>query len=192
MRIASKLSVVGVIVLLLAIGCSKDNGSDPIVPEGENHAPVIQEIPDTTGVLADTLWIPIEASDPDGDTLHFQLLVECSWSEIMNDECPRAGIRSSVMKFWFWPRSYDLGWRWFMAVVSDGRGGSDSTRFSVRILSSVTPGRDSQIAPGERAGSFEAGSPGRAIGTSDEPPCDVRVIGLESTGVPFWVEYRTP
>ena len=117
--------------------CSSDKGSEPDPdPEPENHAPMIAGIRDTTVVLGDTLRIAITASDEDGDALGFGVVVPCSWSELQQGLCPEAGVRASVPEFWFWPRSHDadVGWRGFTVVVSDGRGGSDSTGFGVTIL----------------------------------------------------------
>ena len=150
MRFALFVLLISMVVLLLAARCSNERGCDSTGPGGENHPPVMQEIRDTTAVLGDTLWIPIEVSDPDGDELHFELLIECTWDKIFRDQCPRAGIRRSVMKVWFWPRIYDFGLSNFMAVVDDGRGGSDSTSFSIAVYP-WTAGQDcmrtSEVSP---------------------------------------------
>jgi hypothetical protein len=117
---------------ILAAGCSQDKGAGP-GPVDLNHAPVIQPMRDTTAVIGDTLKVLIQASDPDGDQLHFHAITECTWSELQQDLCPHAGFCNPGPVFWFWPRSSDHV-RGFTITVEDDHGASATTALSITVL----------------------------------------------------------
>ena len=131
-----RIAIVSLLAAVLLVGCAGDKG---VGPDGGNHPPVIQEIGDTTAVLGDTLRIQVVANDRDGDDVHFNLIIQCSWSDLQQDRCPHAGIKSSDLRFWFWPRTWDLASRQFLIVADDGRGGKDSTEFSVAVTADLSP-----------------------------------------------------
>ena len=114
---------------MLPFGCGSDKGAGP----EPNRAPMLVEMRDTSAVVGDTLNVAVQATDPDGDELHYELIYECTWSEILQDHCPHAGIRTVGVLFWFCPRAYDISLRRFTIVVSDDRGGSDTTAFAVAV-----------------------------------------------------------
>jgi hypothetical protein len=127
--------VIGV-VLSLWLGCSEDTGTGP-AQTNPNHRPAISLQSDTFATVGDTLRLVFAASDQDGDSMHFNLTTYCSWSEIQDGHCPRAGVGLHDGKFWFWPRAEDVPTRQFKVVVDDGRGGVDSTKFNVVVSSGL-------------------------------------------------------
>jgi hypothetical protein len=134
-RMKYRLWLAVVLAMVLVASCSGDKGAGP-EGEPENHVPVLGEVRDTTTVLGDTLRIVLSASDADGDTLEFEVVVTCSWSELQLGHCPETGVKGEPPEFWFWPRSYDAtaGVRQFSIIVRDDRGAEASTDFVVTIV----------------------------------------------------------
>jgi len=122
-------------LLVLALACSRHECTCP-APAG--RPPVIDLIRDTTAVVGDTLRIPIEAHDPDGDQLHFELRMTCLTSpdphKVPKDPCPHAGIRTAGPSFWFCPLTRDIPAQQFTILVSDWQDGFAMTRFAVTVV----------------------------------------------------------
>lgn len=126
------------LVLGFLLGCSEGwriESIDPLEPPEENHFPVIASQSDTFAIVGDTLRLEFSANDQDGDILHFEQEMPCTWEEVKNGNChlPIAHIDSRTGSFWFYPRTYDIPTRRVIVRVNDGRGGFDSTIFNVSV-----------------------------------------------------------
>jgi hypothetical protein len=118
-------------ILVIGCGCGKDGGSGSTGPS--NHAPVLQGQADTSLALGDTLVIWAEAHDDDGDDLTYTAAAHISFEEFMRGYFPDAGMNATSGRFEFRTREDDGPSREFTFSVDDGRGGTDSTTFWVRI-----------------------------------------------------------
>jgi hypothetical protein len=125
---------------LAGIGCENDGSGYSVLdnPLGDfNRAPVIQEQPDTSVALGDTLRLQAAAYDPDGDEITYRIVV---YVETIYGPLPDIEFNSSSGRFWFAPAFTDLPSRSFEFFARDGRGGESSTKFAVDVLSLTNDG----------------------------------------------------
>lgn len=142
MRKRLKANAIGWIGILLVtgflFGCSEEEPFepiDPIDPDVTNHLPVIASRSDTFAIVGDTLRLEFSATDQDGDSLHFEREIYCTWGEIRDGQChpPISHIDSRTGRFWFYPRTSDIPVREVTVTVYDARGGYASTTFSIYV-----------------------------------------------------------
>ena len=126
------ISLLVLLGLILASGCGNDKPG-PLGPA--NHAPVIQPQSDTSVALGDTLELWAHANDADGDELSYALAVHLTLTELKQGYSPDTGFDGATGYFWFRPKPDDAPARRFTFYASDGRGGIDSTTFSVTVKS---------------------------------------------------------
>jgi hypothetical protein len=124
------ISLVSMLALVLAIGCSEDNGP---TSSGANHAPVIRPQNDTLLAVGDTLELSMIASYADEDQLTYGVTVELTLAEIKQGYWPHVHMDAHTGDFWFRAAEEDRPRRRFTVSVEDGRGGADSTTFSVTV-----------------------------------------------------------
>jgi hypothetical protein len=128
LKLAAQVSVLS--CLILAIGCG-DSGDGPAGPS--NHPPVIQAQTDTSAAVGDTLVLWADAQDPDGDDLTYIGIAHITYEEFARGYFPHAGMHPTSGRFRFIPQADDAPRRRFSFCVDDGRGGEDSTTFTVNI-----------------------------------------------------------
>jgi hypothetical protein len=133
------------LLLLLALFCCgedatapEDNGGngtpDPCPDPAGNTPPEIAAVSDTTTALGDTLRVPLNVSDIDGDELTYYIeTLDLTITEIMKGLFPTVSIDTLNVEFVFVPESYDQPDRDFRVAVEDPCGERDSTDFSVTI-----------------------------------------------------------
>jgi hypothetical protein len=136
----SEMKNMGRILLLLGasliagIGCGNDGSGYNVLddPLGSfNRAPLMQEQPDTSVALGDTLRLQASAYDPDGDEITYRIVV---YVETIYEPWPDIEFNSSTGRFWFAPAASDLPERAFEFIARDGRGGESSTKFAVDVI----------------------------------------------------------
>ena len=128
----TRCTVVALILPALAIGflaCGDDD--EPTGPA--NHRPVMQAQRDTSVVLGDTLRLTALADDLDGDALEYTFTAFVTLQEILSGYVPLAEMNNSTGEFEFVGQSADQPSRSFRFEAEDGRGGVDSTRFSITV-----------------------------------------------------------
>ena len=116
-------------VFVMVMGCG-DNGGGTAPT---NHAPVLGPQSDTTVALGDSLELWAVVEDSDGDVLTYTLTVHLTLAEFKQGYFPDAKFNTQTGYFWFRPSSDDRPSRDFTFGVNDGRGGLDSTRFTVTV-----------------------------------------------------------
>jgi hypothetical protein len=128
-----KYCVVLLLVTAVALlsGCSSDADSTGTGPV--NRAPVIQAQADTSVTVGDTLIIWAAAHDADGDELIYAATAFISYEEFTRGYFPDAGMNTTTGRFVFRTRAADGSERQFAFSVEDGRGGEDSTVFTVNL-----------------------------------------------------------
>jgi hypothetical protein len=89
--------------------------------------------PDTTVVLGRTLSINPSATDSDGDSVVFRLVVFLTFEELREGYAPNARFDRTNKTFNYRPSARDMPGREFEFVADDNRGGRDSTRFFVAV-----------------------------------------------------------
>lgn len=109
-----KLLLTTLVTLALA-GCKDEHNHPmgpevPVVPEANNHAPVIESISDTLIPAGKTSYIQVLVSDEDGDKVSFKLKESPSWMVIDNE-----GLITLT------PDVIDDGDYSFVIEVSDGK-----------------------------------------------------------------------
>ena len=113
---------VAVVAVVLGGGCAADDTAiSPDVPNGQNHAPTLTAIPDTTVILGDTLRVHLVASDPDGDRLTYKMTVLLHDASEVNYVAD-AHIDSVNGDFWFVAGGRDRPSRSFLFTVVDKHG----------------------------------------------------------------------
>lgn len=134
MKLCSCIPVFAAGVAAIGFGaCGGDETlQPPVAPPGPNHAPTITAIPDTSMILGDTLRVRVQASDPDGDPLEYQvtpLLRDATEAGYVAD----AHIDARTGEFWFVPGGRDMPDRSILFTVTDDGGYFASTQFSVGV-----------------------------------------------------------
>ena len=124
----TKVSLVAIMYLAIVCGCGEYVG-----PRLSNEAPVLQGQPDTTAAVGDTLELWAHAYDADGDTLAYGLIAYVTYEEFTEGYKPDVAMSKNTGYFLFRPRDRDRPSRDFAFTVDDGRGGADSTSFSVSV-----------------------------------------------------------
>jgi len=114
-------------MVLAGAGCEGDPVATPSKP---NHSPVLTAIADTSATVGSTLHLTAIASDPDGDPIRYHLTV---YIRGINDPLPDVDIDHDTGAFVFRPAASDRPMREFIVDVSDGRGGTDETHFTVTV-----------------------------------------------------------
>jgi|GEM_PF-4001621 len=116
-------------------GSCGDDEADrgPRVVALENHAPSLVPQSDTTTTLGDTLYLRASATDQDGDTLVYGLVVEQTLREIEEGYLVKPSIDGGTGTFWFWPQARDRPARSFRFTAEDPLGAADTTRFTVEV-----------------------------------------------------------
>jgi hypothetical protein len=118
---------------LAAIGC-EDDGTGPDVLDDPfdsfNRAPIIQQQPDTSVAVGDTLRLRAIAHDPDGDEISFRIKI---YVQNVFGRWPDIDFNSSTGYFWFAPVVGDQPYPSFEFFARDGRDGESSTKFEVDI-----------------------------------------------------------
>ena len=117
---------------ILSCGGDKED-REPTVIAPENHAPVLIPRADTTAAVGDTLRLRAEATDADGDTLLYGLVVEQTLEEIREGYFASASIDGETGAFWFSPEAGDRPGRSFRFTAQDPLGAADTTRFTVNV-----------------------------------------------------------
>jgi hypothetical protein len=100
---------------LLVLRCQLFSGNRPPVITGFYLSDTVIKVTGYVNAVC-------EASDPDGDTLHF------SWT------CTRGSVSSDSMQATTWYPSPDTGICVLKVVVTDGSGGEASKSRSIRVL----------------------------------------------------------
>lgn len=98
-----------------------------------NLPPTIATLPDTSIAVGDTLWTRVEATDPDGDEISYQLTVFLTLEELRDGYRAQAGMNGAKEEFWFVPKRSDRPQRRFKITATDTSGGRDSTTFTVEV-----------------------------------------------------------
>lgn len=125
--------------VLACIGCS--DSSAPSAPR--NRAPTFVAQRDTTAAVADTLRLVARATDPDGDDVHYTLVIVVTFEELQDGYIPAASLNGESGHFVFVPGTRDLPEREFQFLATDGRGGETAEPFTV----SVSPARPAVRRP---------------------------------------------
>lgn len=68
-----------------------------------NLPPTIATLPDTSIAVGDTLWTRVEATDPEGDEIGYQLTVFLTLEELRDGYRAQAGMNGANEEFWFVP-----------------------------------------------------------------------------------------
>ena len=110
---------------LIVTNCSDD---DPTAPN--NNPPVLVDLQDTTATVGGTLRLTASATDRDGDPISYHLTVMIRG---IHDSFPDAHIDAGSGEFVFKPTASDRPDRHFVVRARDGRGGEDSTSFTVTV-----------------------------------------------------------
>jgi hypothetical protein len=105
---------------------SKEGVSDP----SRNHAPMIVEQSDTFVAVGDTLNLTASASDQDGDSVSYLLIVYGQWHP---PDFPETQFEGTTGAFSFYAKITDLPGRTFSFVADDHHGGTDTTTFYVAV-----------------------------------------------------------
>jgi hypothetical protein len=117
------------ILSVLLLACGDDD--EPGMPS--NHSPIIQAQADTSTAIGDTLRIRAVADDADGDPLSYGVVASLTMQEILMGYRPNAEIDHDTGDFRFISQLADQPNRAFMFRVLDGRGGADSTQFTITV-----------------------------------------------------------
>jgi hypothetical protein len=131
-RRRERRAVMTMILPALVLGflaCGDDD--EPTGPV--NNRPVMQAQRDTSVVLGDTLRLTAHADDLDGDVLDYSFTAFVTVQEILSGYRPDAEMDNSTGQFEFVGQSADQPSRSFRFEADDGRGGVDSTRFSIAV-----------------------------------------------------------
>jgi hypothetical protein len=128
-RNRQKIWVLAMGLLILLGGCGSENGSTG----PSNHAPTLNAQPDTTVAVGDTLHLWALADDPDGDVLTLHAVVIGTLSDFKLRGLPDFDFDPTDGHFEFRPKTIDRPDRVFRFEVDDGRGGCDSTTFTVGV-----------------------------------------------------------
>jgi len=116
----------GLTLIFAVASCS---GSD-VAPEPDNqpknHRPVLVEIPDTLVTVGSVLFLQVDGSDPDGDSLAFHGSVGSSLSDFRAGTLPIFHFDVPSRTLVFTPRDYDRPARWAILWAEDGRGSVDT------------------------------------------------------------------
>lgn len=126
-RMVMTMILPALVLCLLACG-DEDEPTGPV-----NNRPVMQAQRDTSVVMGDTLRLTAQADDLDGDVLDYGFTAFVTVQEILNGYRPNAEMNHSTGQFEFVGQSADQPSRTFRFQVDDGRGGVDSTRFSITV-----------------------------------------------------------
>ena len=127
-----RCTVLTMILPALVLGflaCGDDD--EPTGPV--NNPPVMQAQRDTSVVLGDTLRLTAHADDLDGDVLDYSFTAFVTVQEILSGYRPIAEMDKDTGQFEFVGQSADQPSRSFRFQADDGRGGVDSTRFSITV-----------------------------------------------------------
>lgn len=115
-------------------GCGSDDVPVPVIPPS-NHAPVLRPQSDTTITIGDTLHLWAVADDSDGDALMYGAAILGTWGRLR-------GVSHADFDIDFEPLTGHFIFRAlarrrmgndFQFTVDDGRGGRDSTTFTVFV-----------------------------------------------------------
>ena len=117
--------------LIWMSGCSDGGANGGTSPS--NHPPVIEAQRDTSVVLGDTLVLWARAHDTDGDELTYAAMAHITYEELVRGYFPDAGIIPTSGRFRFRAQAEDCPGRRFTFSANDGRGGADSTPFTVGV-----------------------------------------------------------
>jgi hypothetical protein len=112
-----------------AVGCGDDGGGT----SPANHRPVLAAQADTTVAVGDSLELWAWAEDVDGDALTYSLAIRMTLTELKQGHLPDTHFDAQTGHFVFRPSPDDRPSRFFEFRVSDGRGGADSTSFTVTV-----------------------------------------------------------
>ena len=135
------IRIFGLVVVML-ISCSDSEvpttpdgqlGNDTIPTGPPNNPPVIFDHPDTSATVGVAIYFWPTAYDEDGDSLIYDGFVNSSLSDFRRGTVPVYAFIEEINALKFTPRAYDSPRRRVYLMVHDGRGGSDTTRFSVSI-----------------------------------------------------------
>jgi len=124
----AKISGLLMLWVMFVAGCSSQQ--ETIAPTDDNHPPVLVVLSDTTVAVGDTLRLTAVATDPDGDTINYDLTVLIRG---MNDHLPKVSFDGASGEFVFFPASTDQPSRDFVIRARDGRGGEDDSGFTVTV-----------------------------------------------------------
>ena len=123
------------IFVIFILGCADDNPSAASDPCDSNQKPVLNEIPDTTITVNDTLWLQLEGNDLDNIELEYTgLCINVSLSDIRSGDVPRSVCEQQTGIFWFFAHNYDMPYRIFRFTVFDTCGAADSIEVVVDVI----------------------------------------------------------
>jgi hypothetical protein len=109
------------------------NDTDTIPSEPPNNPPVVFEHPDTSTTVGSIIYLRPIAYDIDGDSLIYDCFVNSSWSDLKRGTVPNYQFFDELKVLVFAPQWYDRPSRRVYFIVDDGRGGADTTRFTVFV-----------------------------------------------------------
>jgi hypothetical protein len=111
-----------------------------------NHPPYFTAAPhDTVTVFVDSLYqAVVEGSDTDGDTLVFSLLQQPGFLSLQRVDSVSARVFGTST-------TADTGYHLIRVTVSDGRGGADTTEWTLNVITSPTSVQQLSSLPTEFA-----------------------------------------
>ena len=135
MRYKTTIRLLLVFLIVVFLSCNDEPTFSPTAKKSfsPNNSPVILEQTDTTASLGDTLVLWAFATDPDGDSVVYNLDISITWGEIKLGLIPDAQIDRATGRFWFRPQNFDIPSRSFSFIARDGRGATDFTNFIVYV-----------------------------------------------------------
>ena len=110
-----------------------DTATDTIPPGPPNIPPVLFDHPDTSTTVGSTIYFWPVAYDLDDDSLTYDGFVNATWSDFKRGTVPVYRFIDEFNVLEFKPQAYDRPSRRVYLMVYDGRGGADTTRFTVNV-----------------------------------------------------------
>lgn len=129
MRFGHRCLGLAAAALAWALGC----GESAETAGPANDPPVIGAVSDTSVALGDTVAFYVQADDPDGDKVSFELGVSVSWEELKRGYRVDASLDPGTGYIWFRPKQDDVPSRDFNFMADDGRGGEDNAWITVSV-----------------------------------------------------------
>jgi hypothetical protein len=125
-------AILGLFAALLAPGCRECEFAAPAVPE-HNARPTFHGLSDTCVVYGDTLRLRVQAVDPDGDDVRYEVSPILTWGDVLAGYEVRAAIDARTGDFRFSPGPRDTPFRSFEFTAEDEHGARTARRVKVSV-----------------------------------------------------------